>query len=206
MSSSLQSIQLTRLHGKVLRSTDYGQTWAATFSGNRSSDGTPMAMDPNHSDTVYYGPTDSSLFRSTDFGLTWSAVSPRHFDNVCSIKVLEGNSNVIMVGGAGTQQSFVSHLVRSTDFGTTWTVVDSNSGYYPEVPSVVSSQLSPVLYCAQYRGDYGGVKRSLDNGVSWSNINIDNDVWGMDIAKDDPNVFVYADWGSSPGIYSIYFL
>jgi photosystem II stability/assembly factor-like uncharacterized protein len=136
------------VHGKVLRSTDYGVSWSETFSGNRSADGTPMAVDPNHSDTVYYGPTDSVLFRSTNFGLTWNTVSPRHFDNVCIIKVLESNSNVILVGGAGTSQTGVSHLARSSDYGLTWAIVDSNTGTYPEypeVPVVVSSLLSPLF-------------------------------------------------------------
>ncbi len=38
--------------GKVFRSTNYGQTWTPTFSGNRNSDGKPLEMDPNHPDTV----------------------------------------------------------------------------------------------------------------------------------------------------------
>jgi photosystem II stability/assembly factor-like uncharacterized protein len=188
------------VHGKVLRSTDYGQTWVETFSGNRSSDGIPMEMDPNHSDTIYYGPTDSTLFRSTNFGLTWSSVSPQIFENICQIRVLPGNSNTILVGSAAFIGNGPSKLRRSTDWGATWSLRDSNMGTYPEVPGIVTSLLDPLIYCTQYRGNINnGVKRSFDNGATWSHVNIDESPWGIDIAKDDPNTFVYAPWDYTVG-------
>ncbi|MFI5212147.1 MAG: YCF48-related protein [Ignavibacteria bacterium] len=192
-------------HGKVLRSIDYCNTWTATFSANRSSDGIPMAMDPNHTDTIYYGPTDSVIFRSTNFGLSFSPLGSHYFENICAIKIPENSSNTIIVGSAGYTQNNKSLITRSTDYGVTWTEVDSNRGPYPEVPAIISSSLDPVMYVTQYQGNEGGVKRTFNGGSSWSYINIDNAAWGFDIASDDPNVIVYAVWsyaGNVPGYIS----
>jgi photosystem II stability/assembly factor-like uncharacterized protein len=188
------------VHGKVLRSTNYGQTWTETFSGNRSSDGIPMEMDPNHTDTIYYGPTDSIIFRSTNFGLTWASVSSQFFENICQIKVLPGNSNTIIVGSAAFIGNGTAKVRRSTDWGATWSLRDSNVGPYPEVPAIATSLLDSIIYCNQYRGNFNnGVKRSFDKGATWSHVNIDISPWGLDISKDDPNVFVYAPWDYSSG-------
>lgn len=181
-------------HGKVLRSTNYGQSWQITFSANRSSDGIPMAIDPNHPDTVYYGPTDSVLFKTTNFGLNWSPMGSYKFENNCAIKVLNNYSNIILVGSANFDQNGLAIVTRSTDYGQTWTVVDSNRGPYPEVPAIIGSYLDSVIYVTQYRSNTGGVKRSTDLGRTWININIDNSAWGFDRAGNDPNVILYAPW------------
>lgn len=181
-------------HGKVLRSTDYGQTWVATLTANRSSDGIPMAIDPNHTDTVYYGPTDSVMFRSTNFGLTWSPLGNYRFENNCAIKVVNGHSNIIIVGSANFTQNGTGYITRSTDYGATWVVVDSNRGPYPEVPAIIGSELDSVLYATMYQGNEGGLKRSTNYGLTWSFINIDNSAWGFDRAGNDPNVICYAPW------------
>lgn len=185
---------IDNVHGKVLRSTNYGQTWQIVFSANRSSDGIPMAIDPNHPDTVYYAPTDSIMFRSTNFGLTWSPLGSYHFENNCAVKVLNKYSNIILVGSANFVQNGTAYVTRSTDYGQTWTVVDSNRGPYPEVPAIIGSSLDSVLYITQYRSNTGGVKRSTDLGRTWMNINIDISAWGFDRAGNDPNILVYAPW------------
>ncbi len=181
-------------HGKVLRSTNYGQTWQVTFTANRLSDGIPMAIDPNHPDTIYYGPTDSVLFKTTNFGLTWNPLGSYRFENNCAIKVLNKYSNIILVGSANFDQNGLALVTRSSDYGVTWTVVDSNRGPYPEVPAIIGSQLDSVIYVTQYRSNTGGVKRSTDLGRTWININIDNSAWGFDRAGNDPNVILYAPW------------
>lgn len=184
---------IDNMHGKVLRSTNYGQSWQITFSANRSSDGIPIGIDPNHTDTLYYGPTDSMMFKTTNFGLTWSPLGSYRFENNCAIKVLNNHSNIIIVGSAN---SFGNKglITRSTDYGATWTIVDSNRGPYPEVPAISGSILDSVLYATMYQGNEGGLKRSTNLGLTWNNINIDNSAWGFDRAGDDANAICYAPW------------
>ncbi len=187
--------------GKVMRSTNYGQTWTSTFSGERSSDGIPLAQDPNNPQVMYYGPDNSTLFRSTNFGITWNPVGTKQFGFVCSIIVLNTNSNTIIVGSADYGVQRVSHVTRSTDYGVTWAVVDSNiqikNSQPPEVPALINPRLTNILYCAQYEGDFGGVKRSFDNGATWGYINLDDAAWSFDVSRDDPNVFMYGAWAGS---------
>lgn len=182
-------------NGKVLRTTNYGINWIVTKHAYRVADGIPLAMDPNHTDTIYYGTTDSAIFRSTNFGLTWAPAGPKLFAYNCSMKVLEGNSNIIFCGAAEDTSVGQSYLYKSTNYGFSWIVIDSNSAPgYPELPAIVNSIWNPnTLYASFFQGSNGGLKRSTNQGNFWNYINIDNNVWGIDIAKDDPNVICYGD-------------
>ncbi|MBS1494697.1 MAG: T9SS type A sorting domain-containing protein [Bacteroidetes bacterium] len=183
----------------VYRSTDYGNTWNVSISGNRSSDGTPFGQDYNHPDTVYYGLQDTNIFRTTNFGISWTPVGNYKFSNVCYVRVLESNPNIILVGGRNWNPPEYATIVRSSDYGQTWNVVDSNGGDHPELPVIATSSLSTTLYAGRYEGEDGGVMRSTNLGATWGHINLDEYVWGMDIAKDDPNVLCYANWGGGIG-------
>ncbi|MFI5145437.1 MAG: YCF48-related protein, partial [Ignavibacteria bacterium] len=183
------------ISGKVMLSTNYGQNWDITLSANRSTDGIPLAMDPNHTDTLYYGTTDSLIFRSNDFGATWFPAGPQMFAYNCSMKVIEGHSNVILMGAAEDTSVGSSHLYKSTDFGQSWFIVDSNSGPgYPEQPAIVTSPVnSNIIYASFFLGTQGGLKRSMNQGRSWIFLNIDANAWGLDVARDDPNAICYGD-------------
>lgn len=182
-------------HGKVYRSTNYGGNWVVTKTSYRVADGIPLAMDPNHTDTIYYGTTDSVIFRSTNFGLTWAPTGPKIFAYNCSMKVLEGASNIIFCGAAEDTAIGLSYLYKSTNYGLSWIAVDSNSTPgYPELPAIVNSIMNPnTLFASFFEGSQGGLKRSTNQGSIWNFMNIDNVVWGLDIAKDDPNVICYGD-------------
>lgn len=187
----------------VYRSTDYGNTWNISMSGRRSSDGTPFGQDYNHPDTLYYGLQDTNLFRTTNFGVSWTPVGNYKFSNVCYVRVLESNPNIILVGGRNWNPPEYATIVRSSDYGQTWNVIDSNGGDHPELPVIATSSLNTTLYAGRYEGEDGGVMRSTNLGITWGHINLDEYVWGMDIAKDDPNVLCYSNWGGGIGNWGI---
>ncbi|MGH2575088.1 MAG: WD40/YVTN/BNR-like repeat-containing protein, partial [Ignavibacteria bacterium] len=115
--------------GRIVRSTNYGQTWTSTWGpGSLTSYGMPIEMDPNHPDTVYLGPNSSVILRSTDFGATWSNHGTTSFTDPCDLVVLYNNSNVMYVG----DQSGGGKFWKSTDYGVNWTQTYNAGG--AEIP------------------------------------------------------------------------
>ncbi len=78
----------TSMNGYILRSDDYGKTWARTelpfkFGGNMPgrSVGERLMIDPNSNNILYFAArSGKGLWKSTDYGKTWAKVSS--FTNV----------------------------------------------------------------------------------------------------------------------------
>jgi len=183
--------------GKVMRSTDYGATWNATFSGNISTDSKPLCFDPNHPDTIYLAPNDSVIFRSTNFGLNWVPASPLIINDICILKVLENHSNILICGSKQNYPSYnVTRLLRSSDYGQNWTIIDTfhtTINNFNEIPDIGISNMNDSTLFISIFNPAGGVRKSTDFGLNGAFINNDPPVWGIDIAKDDPNVLCYAN-------------
>src|SRR2546426_8311727 len=60
--------------GRIFKSTDGGQTWAAQDLGPESNTITGIAMDRQNSKTVYAA-TYFGIFKSTDAGTHWTVVN-----------------------------------------------------------------------------------------------------------------------------------
>jgi photosystem II stability/assembly factor-like uncharacterized protein len=79
--------------GSVYKSTDAGQTWMIAKSRAAGCCGpTPMLIDPQNSDILYYAGYDKgagkrTIFKSTDAGASWTSVGPglRGFVNSLAI-------------------------------------------------------------------------------------------------------------------------
>jgi hypothetical protein len=167
----------------VLRSTNYGLTWTATYTGGIDADDVPLAIDPSHPDTVYFTTLDSIVLKSNNFGLTWSPAGPMVFRYPCIIRVLEGNSNILLIGS-------IPYIYRSTDYGFRWTIVDSANG--GEIPFIATTKFDHnTVYAAVFGGNRGGIHKSTNLGLTWTIINNDPWPWAIDIAKDDPNTISY---------------
>jgi photosystem II stability/assembly factor-like uncharacterized protein len=68
-------------NGEILRSGDYGRTWARTpmplrFGGNENgrNNGERLAVDPNFDRVLFLGTRTDGLWRSADYGATWARV------------------------------------------------------------------------------------------------------------------------------------
>jgi photosystem II stability/assembly factor-like uncharacterized protein len=177
--------------GKILRTTNYGATWSSVFNGRIDADDIPLCLDPNHPDTVYFTPYDSVVLRSTNFGLIWNPAGPQRFSYPCVIKVMEGYSNILLLGKIGVPTAY---LYRSTDYGLSWAIVDSTSYPNGEVPALAESNLNPgTVFAAFLGGNRGGIHISPNSGGAWLRMNNNALAWPLDIARDDYNVIGFAE-------------
>lgn len=183
---------------RIVRSTDRGVTWVTTIQNDFSEYGMPLEMDGSHPDTLYFGPENGYFYRSTDFGLTWPDSTRPNFRSPCDIVVVRDKPEVIWVGdgvtGSGNGQMF-----RSGDGGQTFQLIYTVSG--SEIPTVVGSSLDNNLGYATAWGS-GGVRKTVDQGMAWSSVASTSSTWGVDIAKDDPNVVMYGVYGGATSYLS----
>jgi len=191
------------MYCKIFRTSDYGVTWTQTFAQGIDVDSNPMALDPDHPDTVYLCTTDSLVFRSTDFGATWSPTGPAHLRSLCSIAVVKGHSNII-IAGTSNDVDDSAYVYRSTDYGASWNMVYQSVGSFPEIPCITYNPYYPdKLYFASFFGNPHGLYVSTNDGLNWTQSYPDENVWGIGIAADDPNVMI---WGYGGGFTAFYTL
>lgn len=190
-------------HGWIYRTSNYGATWQTTFIQDLDVDSNPMAFDPEHPDTVYLGTTDSLVFRSTDFGATWASTGPARLGKMCSIAIVKGHSNIILIGSSNDTNS--ATIYRSTDYGATWSgVYNSTGSNFPELPCITYSIYEPdKLYMASFFGNPHGLYVSKNDGLNWIQINTNENVWGISIAKDDPNEIFWGYGGGTTAYYTL---
>lgn len=192
---------------RVVKTTDAGQTWTTTISARYTNYGMPLQMSPDNPDVVYYAPeaegspqnANARFYRSRDFGSTWDTISITPFRSPCDVQIVRGDSSNILYCADGITGSGQSRLWRSSDAGVTWTNVYTGTG--SEMPMLANSIHNPELaFVTQWSS--GGVQRSTDYGRTWTTISTVSSAWGVDIAKDDPNVMVFGVYGGGQSYLS----
>ncbi len=134
----------------TLRSEDGGLTWTQVLATYTSA----LAADPV-SGGVVYAATASGLQKTADYGLTWTNLNPSIRTSI-AVSPFDGQ---VLFGGS----------YRSTDGGATWTVMSGlTSGSSTPHLSASRDPANPgdLLYFT------GSVHRSLDNGLSWTPVNV----------------------------------
>ncbi len=183
---------------RIIRSTDHGATWTATITRDFSEYGMPLEMDGSHPDTLYFGPEDGKLYLSKDFGATWTEVSNPAFRSPCDIVVVRDNPDIIWVGD-GITGSGLGQMFRSRDGGRTFQLMYTVTG--SEIPTSVGSSLDNNVGYATAWGS-GGVMKTADMGQQWNPVATTSSAWGVDIARDDPNVVMYGVYGGATSYLS----
>lgn len=183
---------------RIVRSTNRGSSWTVTITRDFSEYGMPLEMDGSHPDTLYFGPEDGYLYRSTNFGTSWDTLSRPQFRSPCDVVVARDNPDVIWVGD-GVTGSGQGQLFRSRNGGRTFSLIYTTTG--SEIPTTVGSSLDTRLGYATAWGS-GGVMKTVDMAETWSSVATTSSTWGIDIAKDDPNVMMYGVYGGGTSYVS----
>lgn len=196
---------------RVMRSSDAGGTWTGTIEVPYSEYGVPLEMNQDHPDTLLFAPEDGALYRSLDFGATWSTLSVPDtagvpiFRSPCDVQIVRGENNNIWVGDGVTGDG-QGVIWQSLDGGLTFTRRYPGPGETPpsggnEIPMMVSSRLDNRFGLATHYNS-GGLSRTSDGGRSWVPAATTFDAWGVDIARDDPGVALFATFGGAASLIS----
>jgi hypothetical protein len=166
--------------GGVWKTTDGGASWTPLFDQVGTLPIGAIFVEPSAPDNVWVGTGDKNgggcagyfgqgVFLSQDGGATWSARNGSGTANmplsvVNAVAVQPTDSNVVLVGGAGTCNSIGSMtnpgVFRSTDRGATWTRVLSVN-----VEDIVFVPGTSTVYLA---APGSGVYKSTDGGATWA--------------------------------------
>lgn len=193
---------------RISRTTNAGSTWTATIVRPFTSYGMPLEVDPDDFEVAYFAPdgtgsggsnADGIFYKSLDFGATWDTLAQTGFRSPCDIVVVPDSTNLIYVGD-GITGSGNGKIFRSTDRGLTWTLVYTASG--SEIPMIGISRLRNKETYATAWGS-GGVARTTNFGLNWSQIMATGSTWGVDVSKDDPNIVMYGVYGGGLSYLSV---
>jgi len=164
--------------GNLGKSTNGGLSFSGATNGINSSEptnwSTPVVMDPNNNNTLYYG-TDR-VYRTTDGANSWTAISPDLTDGipgtrlgtVSTIGVSPVLSNVIW---AGTDDS---HVWYTVDGGTNWIDVSASLPYRWVTRVIPDHQSETGAYVTfsglKWQDPQPHVFKTTDLGFSWTDI------------------------------------
>jgi hypothetical protein len=169
----------------VYKTTDAGVTWFnTTGSITTSIPYTDVKVDPNTPATVYmaigrvFGSTSNGVYKSTNAGGAWTRLSNAPLGSAAgriSIAVSKSNSQILYVAAHDPATDGLYKMMRSDDGGSTFT--DLTAG----TPNFVGDQgwydicvaVDPANPAIVYAGGSAGISsiiRSVDSGVTWTNI------------------------------------
>jgi photosystem II stability/assembly factor-like uncharacterized protein len=173
------NVYIARRTFGVYKSTDGGTTVAALTGGLPTSGFTYMSLSLANSapGTIYAAFCASSgggllgLYKTTDGGVTWTQKtatpnfpSPQGSYN-CYVAVDPANPDIAFVAGVDRRYA-VTSIARTTNGGDSWTEMITSNNVHPDHHLMVWGP-GPTIW----EGNDGGVYKSTNGGVTWSNLN-----------------------------------
>ena len=147
--------------------------------------------------TLYAGGVTGGVFKSTDGGESWKALNDLMPNiNVNTMAQDPKNNNVIYAGTGERYGGFKgAGIFKTEDAGANWTSLDNSSDIWFVNKIVVSPNNSDVIYAATSGIGSAGLKKSVDKGITWTNIHSDYSVDVAVVNKDGTDyVYGYSEW------------
>jgi photosystem II stability/assembly factor-like uncharacterized protein len=194
--------------GGLNKSTDLGNSWRGATLGidrSRTNWNTPVVIDPNNSNILYYG--SYRLYMTSDGALTWTAISgdltngddPGNlaYGTITTIDVARSNSDVIYVGTDD------ANVWVSTDGGAIWTSISAGLPNRWVTRVTVDPYDAATAYVTHSGYTDGSslphIHRTTDYGANWQSIqgNLpDAPITDVIIdPHDDSTLFIGSDFG-----------
>ncbi len=165
--------------GGLVKSIDGGNSFSSALAGINLGEpknwSTPVVMDPNNNNVLYYG--TNRVYRTVDGANQWQSISGDLTDGfesrpylgtITTIAVAPSNSNVIY---AGTDDS---HVWVTTDLGQSWTEISAALPYRWVTRVAVDPTNAAITYVTfsglKWYSPQSHVFRTADMGKTWEDI------------------------------------
>jgi photosystem II stability/assembly factor-like uncharacterized protein len=147
-------------NGMIIRSADYGQSWAPVTTGNYNTLTSVCFPDPD----TGYAVGDRVILKTTDAGLTWSVSS---FSRPLSC-VYFVTPQLGFATGDGYNNNIV---IKTTDGGASWTAIVPGGNYLPNGFTSVRFYDADTGYIVgnNYYSD-NVVLKTTDGGSTWNSL------------------------------------
>lgn len=138
-----------------------------------------IAVDPNNSDTVYFGYEDIGLLKSEDGGISFKKLRQgmdKYYPDITSIAFDPDNSSILYIAGHPGNSFSEAVVMKSIDAGNIWSIIGNGASGLPLAGAIWSQIVidpqSPREARTLYVAKYGyGVYKSINGGMTWFAIN-----------------------------------
>lgn len=155
----------------IIKSTDSGTTWQyIDMSAYANALVEIYFLDENTGFVSGKNSKGGTILKTTDGGITWTEIFNSNIigEYVWKLQILENSPNVFF-GSIESVSPYLGQLIKSTDYGNTWNSYDA--------PETI---IQAVGFISESHGWIGGhttgFHETTDGGVTWTNINIGNNL------------------------------
>ncbi len=181
-------------YGKILFSSDGGDTWLRQGEGSAALQGTLLfdvwAVDTND---VWAVGINSSIIKTNDGGNRWVRITSPEIPPAIVFQSISmvGNNDIWICGESGT-------VINSSNGGNTWTIFDPNFFHNGLMQGIYAIDAQTVYVVGGYRisnGAKGFIAHTADGGQTWDSIipenNYNRNEWLGVKATDKNHIVVY---------------